>query len=89
MSNCTQCPLTKKDNFSHIGKTYYILPDLTIMCFRHWHQAGRPKYVHYGEHGPVQTKLIELTKFKAKGGTIHPAGPFVLKVNPELELYNS
>ena len=54
------------------------MPDLSIMRFRHWHQAGRPKFLHYGEHGPVQLKLIELGKSKGKPVTAREQSPFAL-----------
>lgn len=68
--NCTICPpkkASKDNNFSVIGKTYYILQDRSVMCFRHWHQANRPKFLFKGEHSVVYTKLLEMAKLASKG----------------------
>jgi hypothetical protein len=31
--------------FSTVGKTYYLLEDLTMLSFREWNMSGRPDYL--------------------------------------------
>jgi hypothetical protein len=61
MKNCYKCENAKdlSNNFDIIGKTYYVLPNGDVLCFRHWHQAGRPEYAQKGDYhslSPVKKK---------------------------------
>jgi hypothetical protein len=58
MENCIQCKPTN-DRHTTIGKTYYILPDHTLMCYRHWWQAREPEYLFKGEYQETLNKLHE------------------------------
>lgn len=65
MTNCTHCNAVKtrkstKKRFDKIGKTYYILSsDMSVLCFRHWHQANRPEYIVAAEYDMLQQSLKE------------------------------
>jgi hypothetical protein len=53
MEGCEECkPI--KNAFDTIGITYYRLSkDKSVLCYRHWHQAGRPFYNKKGDHDTV------------------------------------
>lgn len=34
--------------FSTVGKTYYLLKDLTMISFREWNMSGKPDYLTTG-----------------------------------------
>lgn len=56
MDGCIKCkPI--KNIYDTIGVTYYELTeDKSVLCYRHWHQAGRPKSKVNGEYSEVFTK---------------------------------
>lgn len=69
MQNCKNCkPIRTK--FDTIGKTYYLFENDNILCFKHWYQAGKPKYLMFGEYDNIievirkQKKQIEELKSK-------------------------
>ena len=62
MEHCKNCPEIT-DVFYTIGKTYYRLEDKSVLCYRHWHQANKPKYTFKGEYYDVFSKS-EMAKAK-------------------------
>lgn len=49
MQNCSKCsPI--KNIFDTVGKTYYLLEDDSLLCYRHWYQEGKPKYKKKDEY---------------------------------------
>lgn len=50
--SCINCKPTN-DNFQTVGKTYYLLSNKTVLCYRHWHQSNRPSYVLSGDYQSV------------------------------------
>lgn len=55
MENCPKCDHIT-NMFQTIGKTYYRLDEENVLCYRHWHQEGRPKSVDKGEYSEVFSK---------------------------------
>ena len=62
--NCLECIKEERkvtDTFQVVGKTYYKLKDSkkesnNLLCYRHWHQAGQPKYEFKGDYLDVIKK---------------------------------
>lgn len=52
---CPHCPQVD-DKFYSIGKTYYRIDEETVLCYRHWHQQNRPKFVDKGDCDDILTK---------------------------------
>ena len=52
MDNCKEC-LQIQTMFDTIGKTYYRIDEEKVLCYRHWHQANRPKFVHKGDYREI------------------------------------
>jgi hypothetical protein len=73
MDNCKQCTKPITSSYDAVCKTYYRLEDLSVLCYRHWHQANRPWFGDTGEHSEVfceasvnrTIKAIEEKKKKA------------------------
>jgi len=66
MEGCKECK-QPTNQFDIIGKTYYKLDcDNTIVCYRHWHQMGRPKFNQKGEYSEIFSKGIYIKKYERK-----------------------
>jgi hypothetical protein len=50
-----------KNSFDVVAKTFYKIKGDLIMCYRHWHQAGRPQKELHGSYGEI-TEAIKLEK---------------------------
>ena len=62
MDNCKQCKEVIT-SYDVIGKTYYILEDDSVLCYRHWHQERRPKYISKGDYNEVFFKYKKHEKY--------------------------
>lgn len=64
MKNCKKCLEEGKEitsSFDVVGKTYYKIVDGDdILCYRHWHQEGQPKYDVKGDY-EIMMKFKKLT----------------------------
>lgn len=61
MENCINCK-PSNSRYATVGKTYYVLRDHTLLCYRHWYQANKPDYIISGEHSTLPNRLKELIK---------------------------
>jgi len=43
--NCKYC----KPNASTIGKTFFVLKDNSVLCYRHFYQSGKKEYQFQGD----------------------------------------
>jgi hypothetical protein len=56
MEGCKECK-EYSSLYDTVGKTYYKLEDHSILCYRHWHQAGKPEFKEFGEYINLYSKL--------------------------------
>ena len=65
---CNKCIEEGKgigNSFHVVAKTFYKLKDTDIlMCYRHWHQANRPKHDAYGSYAEVSDVIRTFKKSK-------------------------
>jgi hypothetical protein len=64
MYQCDQCNKEEvfyKTQFDVVGKTFFS-DRITkkLLCFRHWHQLGRPDYKYIGDYENI-SKLLKAT----------------------------
>jgi hypothetical protein len=61
---CKECNTT----FDTIGKTYYKIVSkdnsITILCYRHWHQNGRPEFQRKGDYDDIFCKNSYIRKYE-------------------------
>ena len=53
---CIKCNEEEKyirNSFDVAARTYYKLKGKIMLCYRHWHQADRPKPEIHGSYGEV------------------------------------
>lgn len=55
MENCPKCAEIST-MYETIGKTYYRLDEKNVLCYRHWHQTNRPKFVDRGDYDEIFSK---------------------------------
>jgi hypothetical protein len=55
MENCINCKPIQNE-FDTVGKTYYVLYDGSVMCYRHWYQAGSPHYKMVADYASLFSK---------------------------------
>jgi hypothetical protein len=58
----------KLPKFGLIGKTFYVLGNDNILCYRHWYQCDTPECELFGDYDDLNTKLNP----KAKKSSIKP-----------------
>jgi len=63
---CRMC--AKLPKFGLIGKTFYVLGNDNILCYRHWYQCDTPECELFGDYDDLNTKLNP----KAKKSSIKP-----------------
>jgi hypothetical protein len=54
--------------FSTVGKTYYLLEDLTMLSFREWNMSGRPDYLTTGCYDDCLKEKNKISKRKKQYG---------------------
>jgi len=63
---CKMC--AKLPKFGLIGKTFYVLGNDNILCYRHWYQCDTPECELFGDYDDLNAKLNP----KAKKSSIKP-----------------
>lgn len=63
--NCKHC----KPESPTIGKTFFVLNDKSILCYRHFHQSETMEYHFKGDIFSVAEILKTHSKFSSKKGT--------------------
>ena len=63
--NCKYC----KPDSPTIGKTFFVLKDNSVLCYRHFYQSGKKEYQYQGDIFSVTEMMKGRSKFSPKKTT--------------------
>jgi len=63
MEGCNECKEITTV-YDTLCKTYYKLEDGSILCYRHWYQKDRPKFIIKGDYDNIFCKNTNMRKYE-------------------------